>query len=70
MIEIRREGILLQSTELEFENQAVLNPSIYQEGKYLHLFYRAVKQGNYSSIRYCKLDGPLNIIERKKEPLI
>jgi predicted GH43/DUF377 family glycosyl hydrolase len=70
MIEIRREGILLQATELEFENQAVLNPTIYQQGKYLHLFYRAVKQGNYSSIGYCKLDGPLNIIERKKEPLI
>ena len=70
MIEIRREGILLEATELEFENQAVLNPTIYQEGNSLHLFYRAVREGNYSSIGYCKLDGPLNIIERKKEPLI
>ncbi len=70
MIKIKREGILLEATELEFENQAVLNPTIYQEGNNLHFFYRAVRQGNYSSIGYCKLDGPMNIIERKKEPIL
>jgi predicted GH43/DUF377 family glycosyl hydrolase len=70
MLKIRREGILLEATKLEFENQAVLNPTIYQDGNILHLYYRAVKQGNYSSIGYCKLDGPLNIIVRKKKPLL
>lgn len=70
MIDIRREGILLEATDLEFENQAVLNPTIYQEGRTLHMFYRAVRQGNYSSIGYIKLNGPLDIIERKEEPII
>lgn len=70
MIDIRREGVLLEATDLKFENQAVLNPSIYQEGRTLHMFYRAVRQGNYSSIGYIKLNGPLDIIERKEEPII
>ncbi|TFF98275.1 MAG: pesticidal protein Cry7Aa [Promethearchaeota archaeon] len=70
MIDIRREGVLLEATDLEFENQAVLNPTIYQEGRTLHMFYRAVRQGNYSSIGYIKLNGPLDIIERKEEPII
>ena len=70
MVEIRREGVLLEATDLDFENQAVLNPTIHQEGRTLHMFYRAVRQGNYSSIGYIKLNGPLDIIERKEEPLI
>ena len=70
MVRVRREGILLEPTDNEFENQAVLNPTIIQEGDTLHLLYRAVKEGNYSSIGYCKLKGPLNIIERKETPII
>lgn len=70
MVEIKREGVLLEATDFEFENQAVLNPAIYQEGRTLHMFYRAVRQGNYSSIGYIKLNGSLDIIERKEEPLI
>ncbi|GAG87897.1 unnamed protein product, partial [marine sediment metagenome] len=31
MVVIKREGVLLEATDLEFENQAVLNPTIYQE---------------------------------------
>ncbi|MFX1478172.1 MAG: winged helix-turn-helix domain-containing protein [Promethearchaeota archaeon] len=70
MVNIRREGVLLEATDLEFENQAVLNPTIFQEGDILHLFYRAVKQGNYSSIGYCKLNGPLEILERRNAPIL
>jgi len=70
MVRVRREGILLEPTENEFENQAVLNPTIVQDGNTLHLFYRAVKEGNYSSIGYCKLNGPLNIIERRNSPIV
>jgi len=36
----------------------------------VHIFYRAVRKGNYSTIGYAKLDGPLNVIERKNSPLI
>lgn len=70
MVIVRREGVLLESTENEFENQAVLNPTVVQQGDTLHLFYRAVKEGNYSSIGYCKLEGPLNIVERKNSPIL
>ncbi len=70
MVEIKREGIILKATELEFENRAVLNPTCIQQGDTVHRFYRAVKEGNYSSIGYCKLDGPLSVVERSEEPVI
>ena len=69
MVLVRKEGVLLEATEKEFENQAVLNPTVVQQGGTLHMFYRAVKEGNYSSIGYCKLEGPLNVKERKNSPI-
>ena len=44
MIEIKKEGILLSKTDLEFENEGVLNPAAIREGNDVHLFYRAVKK--------------------------
>ena len=70
MVNIKKEGVLLESTKNEFENQAVLNPTVVQQGNTLHLFYRAVKEGNYSSIGYCRLEGPFNIVERSNTPLL
>jgi len=60
MIEVKKEGIILYKTKLEFENEGVLNPAVIREGDSVHLFYRAVRKGNHSSIGYCRLDGPLN----------
>ena len=70
MVLVKKEGIILEATNLEFENQAVLNPTCIKEGNNVHMFYRAVKHGNYSSIGYCKLEGPLKVIERSKKPII
>jgi len=70
MITIKKEGVVLSETELDFENEGVLNPAIIQEGNTVHMLYRAVRKGNYSTIGYAKLEGPLNIVERKKEPLL
>lgn len=70
MVNIKKEGILLEPTDLEFENQAVLNPTCLQQGNKIHMFYRAVKKGNYSSIGYCLLDGPLNVVKRAKKPVL
>ncbi|KKL87573.1 hypothetical protein LCGC14_1933340 [marine sediment metagenome] len=70
MVLVRREGVLLEATENEFENQAVLNPTVIQQGNTLHMFYRAVKEGNYSSVGYCKLEGPMKIVERKNSPIL
>lgn len=70
MIAVKKEGILLTQTDLEFENAGVLNPAVIRHGDYVHLFYRAVRQGNHSSLGYCRLDGPLTIAERWVRPLI
>lgn len=70
MIPITREGILLKKTELSFENDSVLNPGIMQEGNTVHMLYRAVRTGNYSTIGYCKLEGPLKIVQRNNTPLL
>ena len=70
MINIKKEGILLNKTLLGFENEGVLNPATIKEGNSVHLFYRAVSKGNYSSIGYCKLNGPLTIEERSDTPVI
>lgn len=70
MIPIKKEGILLTKTELSFENDSVLNPGIMQEGNTVHILYRAVRSGNYSTIGYCKLNGPLKIVQRNDTPLL
>ncbi|MBE0391884.1 pesticidal protein Cry7Aa [Flavobacterium sp. PL002] len=70
MITVKKEGVILKETKLEFENDGVLNPAILQDGNTVHIFYRAVRRGNYSTIGYAKLEGPLNVIDRKQEPLI
>ncbi len=70
MIEVKKEGILLSKTDLEFENEAVLNPATIREGDSVHVFYRAVRNGNHSSIGYCRLDGPLTVAERWEKPFM
>ena len=70
MIKVKKEGILLSKTNLEFENEGVLNPAVIREGDSIHLFYRAVRKGNYSSIGYCRLDGSLTVAERWDKPFM
>jgi predicted GH43/DUF377 family glycosyl hydrolase len=70
MIEVKKEGVLLEKTGLGFENEGVLNPATIREGDSVHLFYRAVSEGNYSSIGYSKLKGPLTVEERFDIPVI
>lgn len=70
MIEVQKHGIILQKTMLSFENEGVLNPAVIREGDDVHLFYRAVSKGNYSSIGYCRLDGPLTVVERSVVPVL
>jgi beta-1,2-mannobiose phosphorylase / 1,2-beta-oligomannan phosphorylase len=70
MVEIKKEGILLQKTAHGFENEAVLNPATIQVENTIHLFYRAVSTGNYSSIGHCTLSDPLTILERMDVPAL
>jgi beta-1,2-mannobiose phosphorylase / 1,2-beta-oligomannan phosphorylase len=70
MINIKKEGILLCKTSLDFENEAVLNPATIRISDSVHMFYRAVREGNHSTIGYCRLDGPLTVAERWDKPII
>ncbi|MDF2433031.1 MAG: beta,2-mannobiose phosphorylase / 1,2-beta-oligomannan phosphorylase, partial [Mucilaginibacter sp.] len=48
MIEVKKEGVILQKDGLEFEDESVLNPAVIKEGNDIHVFYRAVHIRNYS----------------------
>ena len=70
MIPVKKEGVLFSKTDLEFENEGVLNPGVIREGDSVYIFYRAVQLWNHSTVGYCRLDGPLNIAERWDHPII
>jgi beta-1,2-mannobiose phosphorylase / 1,2-beta-oligomannan phosphorylase len=70
VIVIKKGGILLKKTELGFECNGVLNPATISNIDGIHLFYRAVGKGNYSSIGYCKLKDPLVVEERFDIPVL
>jgi beta-1,2-mannobiose phosphorylase / 1,2-beta-oligomannan phosphorylase len=70
MITIKKEGILLKKTTLGFECEGVLNPAVIMGDDCIHLFFRAVGKGNYSTIGYCKLKTPLEVQERLDIPLL
>lgn len=63
-----KHGVILEKTERAFEELGVLNPAIYQDGNTVHMFYRAAKRGNFSTIGYCRFEGPITLAERLAEP--
>ncbi|MDG2431398.1 pesticidal protein Cry7Aa [Flavobacterium sp.] len=70
MIAVEKLGVILSPTDKPFEKNGVLNPGIFQEGEQVHIFYRAVEDGNFSTIGYAKSNGPSDIIERLDRPFI
>ena len=70
MLEVKKEGVILKKTSLSFENEGVLNPAVIYEGGFIHLFYRAVAKGNYSSIGYCRLSDPFTVEKRLDMPVL
>lgn len=70
MVYVKKEGVILEPTKLKFENKGVFNPACIRKGKYVHMFYRAWNKDNRSTIGYCKLDGPLKVVERAKKPIL
>ena len=70
MVEVKKQGVLLNKTSLGFENEGVLNPAVISHDGKIHLFYRAVSRGNYSSVGYCVLSDPLTIEQRFDMPVI
>lgn len=69
MVLSTKHGVILEKTERSFEELGVLNPAIYQEGNTVHMFYRAAKKGNFSTIGYCQLEGPTTVVERNTGPI-
>lgn len=69
MLKIKDEGIILEKTNLKFEDKAVLNPACIQVGDITHMFYRAVDHNDISSIGYCQLKDN-KVVKRLKEPVL
>ncbi|EIA07144.1 pesticidal protein Cry7Aa [Flavobacterium frigoris] len=70
MIAVEKLGVILSPTDKLFENHGVLNPGIFQEGEQVHIFYRAVEDGNFSTIGYARSKGSFEIVERLDRPFI
>jgi len=70
MIKVKKEGLVLSKTKLVFEEEGVLNPAVIKTGNEVHMFYRAVRKGNFSSIGYCRFEGPLTLTHRSDAPII
>ena len=69
MITVKNEGIILEKTDMEFENKAVLNPACIQVDDITHMFYRAIDHNDVSSIGYCRMKGN-KVVKRLKEPVL
>ena len=70
MIKVKKEGIILRPSEQKFENRGVLNPGCIKIGNNVHMFYRAFSKKKKSTIGYCRLEGPLKVVERAEKPVL
>jgi predicted GH43/DUF377 family glycosyl hydrolase len=74
-VQVRKEGVVLEKTNLFFENHSVLNPACIQADNITHMFYRAVSHngvkptGLKSTIGYCQLSDN-KVINRYKKPVL
>ena len=70
MIDVSKGKILLESrTDIEFENGGVLNPACIEKDGIIHMFYRAVRKRNFSTIGYCQIKNN-QIIYRSDAPVL
>ncbi|MBX2981439.1 MAG: pesticidal protein Cry7Aa [Flavobacteriales bacterium] len=69
-LEVVRHGVVLDKIANGYENEGVLNPACIREGDEVHMFYRAVRHGNYSTIGYARFKGPLELVMRSGTPLL
>ena len=70
VLEVVRHGVVLDKSDLGFENAGALNPACIRVGDEVHMFYRAVRHGNYSTIGHCILKGPREVAMRAEKPLM
>ena len=70
MLNVEKHSIILSPTKKGFESKAVLNPGVFQEENTLHFLYKAMQEGEPSTIGYAKTNNPLKISERREKPII
>ncbi len=70
MLKLRREGVILEKTRNSFENKSVLNPGVVQDGKNVHVVYRAINKDYMSCLGYARLEGPTKVVERWNKPFL
>ncbi len=70
MLKIKKEGVVLAPTKLKFESKSVFNPGILQDGKTVHMIYRAIDEHHRSCLGYARFEGPLKLVERWKKPFM
>lgn len=68
-IHVDNRGIILEPTDLPFENQGVFNPGCIEIDGIVHMFYRAVQEGNFSCIGYCQIKDH-SVIKRLDHPVL
>lgn len=68
--DLKSNGVILQKTDLPFENGGVLNPACIERAGFIHMFYRAATDQNRSTIGYAKLDGENNVVFRMDRPFL
>ena len=70
MLNVKKEGIVLEPTDYHFEDHGVLNPAaILVDGK-IHMFYRATNKANYSTIGHCTFKTVTEIENRDDTPIL
>lgn len=70
MLKVKREGVILEKTKNYFENQSVLNPAVWQDGKNTHIIYRTIDKNYMSYLGYARAEGPTKIVERWDKPFL
>ncbi len=70
MLEVNKLGVVLSKSNLGFEVEGVLNPAVIHYGDFIHMFYRAVGKGNYSTVGYAKFKTPTEVVERSDVPIL
>ena len=67
---IVKQGLVLTKSGAGFEAEGVLNPAVIEHDGSIHMFYRALAEGNRSTIGYARLDTPLTVEYRANYPVL
>jgi predicted GH43/DUF377 family glycosyl hydrolase len=69
-VKVKNEGIILEKTDLPFENHSVLNPACVLVGDTTHMLYRAVRHEQVkSTLGYCRFKNH-TAVKRYKYPVL